>query len=113
MSTKVKKIDIAKAIVRKVMEAYPNEDNKALCIEQIMHQLSVTKGNASIYYAKCIGVASDRTKPTAKAIKLKQAMAPKLSTLSNEEFLDKVEKGSAKVRAQWNKAHAHLSYDGQ
>ena len=110
MSKIEKKIDTARRIVRKAMEAYPTEDNKALCIEQIMSQLQVTKGNASIYYAKCIGVASDRTKPTARAVKLKTAMAPKLSALSESEFLDKVDKGSAKVRAEWNKAHAHLSY---
>jgi len=108
-----KKIDTARRIVRKAMEAYPTEDNKALCIEQIMSQLQVTKGNASIYYAKCIGVSSDRTKPTARAVKLKQSMAPRVMALSEDHFLEKVDKGAAAVRAAHNKKYAHLSYDGK
>ena len=78
-----KKIDIATDIFNK------NKDKpRADVIEKIMSKLSVTRGNASIYYAK----AKDRADKPAPAAKNKTETGAKTETSSKKE--DKTTEGS-------------------
>jgi hypothetical protein len=95
----MKKIDIAKEVCASLN--YVKED----CLQALVAKLNITRGNASIYFAKAsdawvaeaAGTRTFATKPQAPSVK-----APKEKEVSDA--------GKAKVRQEHNKAHAHLSY---
>jgi hypothetical protein len=89
----MKKIDIAKQVC--VELNYVKED----CLQALVRKLGITRGNASIYFAKAsdsfVAQATFATKPATTTVK-----APK----------EQSDASKAKVRQEHNKAHAHLSY---
>jgi hypothetical protein len=74
---------------------------KEMCLQALVIKLGITRGNASIYFAKAsdafVSQATFATKPVATSVK-----APKEKEQSDAS--------KAKVRQEHNKAHAHLSY---
>jgi CRISPR/Cas system-associated endonuclease/helicase Cas3 len=93
---KMKKIDIAKQVCAEL------EYNKELCLQALVMKLGITRGNASIYFAK----ASDAYVDSAKTF----ATKPVQTTVKAPKEKEQSDASKAKVRQEHNKAHAHLSY---
>lgn len=94
----MKKIDIAKQICADLK--YVKED----CLQALVARLSITRGNASIYFAKAVD-ASEHGEGKVHVAARKPAPAPKVGVVEH-----KSDKSAAKIRDAHNKAHKHLSY---
>jgi len=93
---KEKKIDTAKRICAEL-----NYD-KEMCLQALVLKLNITRGNASIYFAKAVDASAGATRTFATKPASPTVKAPKEKEMSDES--------KAKVRQEHNKAHAHLSY---
>ena len=93
----MKKIDIAKEVCASLN--YVKED----CLQALVAKLNITRGNASIYFAKAVDASEGATRTFAtKPASVPSVKAPKEKEMSDES--------KAKVRREHNKAHEHLSY---
>lgn len=90
----MKKIDIAKQICADLK--YVKED----CLQALVARLSITRGNASIYFAKAVDASDGSTRTFATKPVSPSVKAPK----------EQSDTAKAKIRQEHNKAHAHLSY---
>jgi hypothetical protein len=93
---KMKKIDIAKQVCAEL------DYNKELCLQALVMKLDITRGNASIYFAKAVEASDGATRTFATKPQSPSVKAPKEKEQSDAS--------KAKVRQEHNKAHAHLSY---
>jgi hypothetical protein len=94
----MKKIDIAKQVCAELN--YVKED----CLQALVRKLGITRGNASIYFAKATDAWADLSKPTTFATK------PVATSVKAPKEKEQSDASKAKVRQEHNKAHAHLSY---
>lgn len=98
----MKKIDIAKEVCASLN--YVKED----CLQALVAKLCITRGNASIYFAKAsdawVANAAQEGKSHVVAAR-KPAPAPKVGVVEHND-----NKSAAKIRDAHNKAHKHLSY---
>lgn len=92
----MKKIDIAKEVCASLN--YVKED----CLQALVARLNITRGNASIYFAKAVDASAGATKTFATKPASPSVKVPKEKEMSDTS--------KAKVRQEHNKAHAHLSY---
>jgi hypothetical protein len=97
---KMKKIDIAKQVCAEL------NYNKELCLQALVLKLNITRGNASIYFAKANDAFVDGAKETVHLAT--KPVSHKVAVPSKEKELSDASK--AKIRNEHNKAHAHLSY---
>lgn len=94
---KEKKIDTAKRICAEL-----NYD-KEMCLQALVLKLNITRGNASIYFAKAVDASPGATRTFAT----KPAQAPSVKPAKDNA---KDDASKAKIRDAHNKAHKHLSY---
>jgi hypothetical protein len=99
---KMKKIDIAKQVCAEL------NYNKELCLQALVLKLNITRGNASIYFAKANDAFVDGAK---EAVHLAtKPVSHKVQTPVSGKLKEIDEHSKAKVRDAHNKAHKHLSY---
>ena len=96
---KMKKIDIAKQVCAEL------NYEKEMCLQALVIKLGITRGNASIYFAKAVDASPGATKTFAT-----KAVSPKVQTPVAGKLKEIDDKSKAKVRDAFNKAHKHLSY---
>jgi hypothetical protein len=96
---KMKKIDIAKQVCEEL------KYDKEMCLQALVIKLGITRGNASIYFAKAVDASPGATRSVAS-----KPASPKVQTPVSGKLKEIDEKSKAKVRDAFNKAHAHLSY---
>jgi hypothetical protein len=91
------KLSIAKQICADL--GYAKED----CLQALVARLCITRGNASIYFAKAVDGAYDDAKGVV-------ATKPVKPTVTVPKAKEQSDASKAKVRDAHNKAHKHLSY---
>lgn len=96
---KEKKIDTAKRICAEL------QYNKEMCLQALVLKLNITRGNASIYFAKAVDASEHGEGKVHVVAARKPAPAPKVGVVEHKE-----DKSAAKIRDAHNKAHKHLSY---
>ena len=95
---KMKKIDIAKQVCAEL------NYEKEMCLQALVLKLNITRGNASIYFAKAVDASAGAVRVATKPV------SPRVQTPVAGKLKEIDDKSKAKVRDAFNKAHKHLSY---